>query len=404
MANDGVIVPGRTEVQRLQQLELQFVTADPGRALVLRCVWNWRKNWQDLAETLQRVAKDGAWRGWGFASFDIYCRDELGLKPSEVHALISALQFVKLELGSEGCAVPAVSLPAVKVAMAATEAAQAGQVDPELAKEIKDAVLSGQPIAPLKRQLKAQIETAKDEGRRPDEAKREALQKTLRTAAQLAEHLQDLADARSSEIAGSDQADELEALIERMRMDLQLLQKKLSQPAAAASVSAAAPAAGPAEPAGEPFKRVLFPESAEESEAPTAPTPDPEAEKRRASLSAWAKKYGALHGIKLRVPYGVDDHSLRALSMSCPVDLTTLPETELIWAHEEYERWFWAAKRKAEPTAKPRRGGEATKSDRKAASVPGPAKKPGTQAAPVAKAPARKPAQTALFETSGSKR
>lgn len=402
MANDGVIPnSGRTEVQRLQQLELQFMAADPGRALVLRCVWNWRKNWLDLAETLQRVAKDGDWRGWGFASFDAYTRDELGLKPSEVHKLISALQFVKLELGSADCAVPAVPLPAVEVAMAATEAAQAGQVEPELAKEIKDAVLSGQPIAPLKRQLKAQIETAKEEARGPDDAKREAMQKTLRTAAQLAENLQALADARSSELAGSDQVDELEALIERLRMDLQLLQKKLSQPA-----GAAVPAAAPVEPPAEPFKRVLFPESTnadpDADKDPPAPTPDPEAQKRRASLSAWAKKYGALHGIKLRVPYGKDVHSLRALSLSSPVDLQTLPDSELSEVHQEYERWFWAAKRKADPQVKPRRGGEREKAKAKAAGkkTSKAVKKPAT---PAAKSPARKPRQAGLFETLGGK-
>lgn len=405
MANDGVIPnSGRTEVQRLQQLELQFMAADPGRALVLRCVWNWRKNWLDLAETLQRVAKDGDWRGWGFASFDAYTRDELGLKPSEVHKLISALQFVKLELGSADCAVPAVPLPAVEVAMAAAEAAQAGQVEPELAKEIKDAVLSGQPIAPLKRQLKAQIETAKEEARGPDDAKREALQKTLRAAAALAEGLQALADARSSELVGRADLppwDGLESLIERMRLDLERLQQHLA-PGKAAPKEAVA-----AEPPAEPFKRVLFPEegAAEEAKQQTPPT-DPESVKRRASLSAWAKKYGALHGIKLRVPYGKDDHSLRALSLSSPVELTTLPDSELSEVHQEYERWFWAAKRKGDPASKPRRPAKAKAAGqaRGRTAAKKPSKQPAKQGAPAAKSPGRKPRQAGLFETLGGQR
>jgi hypothetical protein len=186
--------------------------------------------------------------------------------------------------------------------------------------------------------------------------------------------------------------------IERMRLDLERLQQHLA-PSKAAPKEAVA-----AEPPAEPFKRVLFPEegAAEEAKQQTPPT-DPESVKRRASLSAWAKKYGALHGIKLRVPYGKDDHSLRALSLSSPVDLTTLPDSELSEVHAEYERWFWAAKRKGDPQVKPRRGSELAKAKAKAAGkkTSKAVKKPAT---PAAKSPARKPRQAGLFETLGGQR
>lgn len=68
---------------------------DPERAEVLRRTRRFKNSWIELAEALTQVQRDGAWKRWGYESFDDYARSELHLRPETVQKLVGSFTFLK---------------------------------------------------------------------------------------------------------------------------------------------------------------------------------------------------------------------------------------------------------------------------------------------------------------------
>lgn len=68
---------------------------DPERAEVLRRTRNFKSSWIELAEALTQVQRDGAWKSWGYESFDDYTKAELHLRPETVQKLVGSFTFLK---------------------------------------------------------------------------------------------------------------------------------------------------------------------------------------------------------------------------------------------------------------------------------------------------------------------
>jgi len=400
MPNDGAFPETRTELQRLQQLELQFVTSQPDRAQVLRQVLDWRKSWHTLAEKLQSVRTDKTYLAWGFRTFEEYTRDELGLKLSEVHKLLGALTYAQTELAQADGTVPALPLPAVEVAKAAGDAGKAGKLDSDVVQEIKAAVLAGEPVASVKRQFKAQLQASEEERRTPDDSLREAEAKARKAAATLREVLVQLADARRSHVTGTSVADQLETLIERTRGDLDRLLEAPDRQGAAKPKPL--------------FTSADETDDEDEADDKTPSAPPPAVPQVPAVIDAklisWAERIGATHGATLQNPFPPVGEMADKLFLSCPVHPDTLTAEVKLRLHAEYTKWFHVSRKagttpmKRAPSASPkpaaapklaksapapkRRTGRASPDDSRVRVVP---------ASPFAKASRRKATQPGLF-------
>src|SRR5687767_2318302 len=67
----------------MSRAELSILTrmaeldADSPRYRVLEAALAFKSSWIILGEHLAEVARTGLWRGWGYASFERYCADEI---------------------------------------------------------------------------------------------------------------------------------------------------------------------------------------------------------------------------------------------------------------------------------------------------------------------------------------
>ena len=74
----GSVAPTKTD----RKLEDKMLAAagDPERADVIGKARTFKRSWLELAEALTGVLERGSWEGWGYKSFDAYCKKELQIK------------------------------------------------------------------------------------------------------------------------------------------------------------------------------------------------------------------------------------------------------------------------------------------------------------------------------------
>lgn len=99
----------RAEVSILAKMaELE---PDSPRYRVLEAALAFKSSWIILGEHLNEVVRMGLWRGWGFASFERYCADEIHVTSSTAKKLVRGFQW----LGSEAPEyLPALKAPGKK--------------------------------------------------------------------------------------------------------------------------------------------------------------------------------------------------------------------------------------------------------------------------------------------------
>jgi hypothetical protein len=68
---------------------------DPERAEMIARARRFKASWFELAESLTQLRRDEAWRRWGFADFESYCKKELHLKPDTVDKLTGSFAFLR---------------------------------------------------------------------------------------------------------------------------------------------------------------------------------------------------------------------------------------------------------------------------------------------------------------------
>ena len=78
-------------------IEAQLAQLDPGspRYHVLAAARDFKAAWVALGDLLTKVREDGSWRGWGYASFDAYCRRELRVRTDTVNKLTRSFAFLR---------------------------------------------------------------------------------------------------------------------------------------------------------------------------------------------------------------------------------------------------------------------------------------------------------------------
>jgi hypothetical protein len=68
---------------------------DPERAELLSRARRFKNSWLELAEALTSTRKSGAWRRWGYDSFEAYTKTELHLRQDTVDKLTGSFLFLQ---------------------------------------------------------------------------------------------------------------------------------------------------------------------------------------------------------------------------------------------------------------------------------------------------------------------
>lgn len=139
----------------LCQSHSQWADKDPERARLLGAVIRYRAAWRELAAALEDCDLRELWRRWGYASFEVYCKDELRLSKAIVTRYRKALAFLR-EAGAPDADAP---LQGVEVAQQAVAAGEAGEIPADEAGELVERALSGNEGA---RQLAAELQEKRE--------------------------------------------------------------------------------------------------------------------------------------------------------------------------------------------------------------------------------------------------
>lgn len=86
-----------TKTDRKLEDKMLAAAADPIRANVISKARNFKRSWLELAEALTQVLDESGWEGWGYKSFDAYCKKELQVSPSTAAKLTGSFRFLKTQ-------------------------------------------------------------------------------------------------------------------------------------------------------------------------------------------------------------------------------------------------------------------------------------------------------------------
>lgn len=84
-----------TKTDRKLEDKMLAVADDPTRANVISKARTFKRSWLELGEALTLVLEKGSWEGWGYQSFDAYCKKELQITPSTAAKLTGSFRFLK---------------------------------------------------------------------------------------------------------------------------------------------------------------------------------------------------------------------------------------------------------------------------------------------------------------------
>ena len=85
----------RAEVDILGRMA-QLEPGDP-RYQVLDAALAFKSSWVILGEQLATIASSGLWRGWGYASFERYCTDEVHVTVATARKLVKGYDWLRVE-------------------------------------------------------------------------------------------------------------------------------------------------------------------------------------------------------------------------------------------------------------------------------------------------------------------
>ncbi|NMB75714.1 MAG: hypothetical protein GYA21_11375 [Myxococcales bacterium] len=88
-----------TETKATRAIAERLRAVEPGtpRHEVLSAARKFKTSWVELGGKLWEVRKKEMYRDWGFDSFDLYCRDEIRIKPATAQKLTMSYGFLKSE-------------------------------------------------------------------------------------------------------------------------------------------------------------------------------------------------------------------------------------------------------------------------------------------------------------------
>ena len=156
----------------------KMATLDPEtpRYRTLEAALAFKSSWIILGEHLTEVLRTGLWKGWGFASFERYCTDEIHVTPVTAKKLVRSFQWLDEEapelvprINEHGrVAVPRSppedalpDLGAVTVLAEAKRHVDAQRVPEDAYLALKQAALDGEAASVLRRTLKGAMPVQK---------------------------------------------------------------------------------------------------------------------------------------------------------------------------------------------------------------------------------------------------
>ena len=128
------------------QARMRALPPDSQRHRTLAEACNFKAAWVKLAAALTEVLEAQAFAGWGFASFEDYCRQELHLRPDTAAKLTRSYAFVRER---RPAALAADAAPPLEVVDLLSQARGRTRVDERALAEMESQVLAGD--APLSR-------------------------------------------------------------------------------------------------------------------------------------------------------------------------------------------------------------------------------------------------------------
>lgn len=178
---------------------------DKDRVLVLSRARAFKRSWIELAEALTGVLERGAWEGWGYRSFDAYCKKELRLTPSTAAKLTGSFRFLKTSAPAvieRSHQEPAAPVPDLKVIDFVAKAEERGAVDEETMRSIHRAAFEEGASAPkLAKRFKSVAFPVSAEDK-----KERVLQQVLATAKRLSALLAEAGGSLPQEVASAAEA------------------------------------------------------------------------------------------------------------------------------------------------------------------------------------------------------
>jgi hypothetical protein len=155
----------RAEVSIMQKMS--ELDADTPRYRVLEAALAFKSSWIILGEHLAEVLRIGLWKGWGYASFERYCADEIHVTPATAKKLVRSFQWLGAEAPEylappkkSGRLEPRPDLPdvgAISVLADARRHVDDGKVAEDAYLALKQAALDGESASALRRTLKDAI-------------------------------------------------------------------------------------------------------------------------------------------------------------------------------------------------------------------------------------------------------
>jgi hypothetical protein len=140
-----------TKTDRALEDRMLAFAGDGERVEVLARARAFKRSWIELAEGLARVYERSAWQGWGFESFEAYCKGELHVTPATAAKLLGSFRFLRasaprvITRAHEEPTAPVPSLAAVDFVARATER---GAADKKVLSEIRRAAFDEGTEAP----------------------------------------------------------------------------------------------------------------------------------------------------------------------------------------------------------------------------------------------------------------
>lgn len=159
----------RAEVSILSKMA--ELDQDSPRYQTLEAALAFKASWIILGEHLSNVVRTGLWRGWGFASFERYCADEIHVTSSTAKKLVRGFQWLGAEAPEYLPAVkegrtraprdpppgPLPDMGAINVLADAKAHYEEARVPEDAYLALKQAALDGETASALRRTLKDSI-------------------------------------------------------------------------------------------------------------------------------------------------------------------------------------------------------------------------------------------------------
>ena len=114
------------------------------RRKVLESARRFKASWVDLGRMLAQVRREGAWREWGWSSFEDYCTKELFLRRATAEKLAMSYGFLEKHEPEMARARELRSAPPFEVIEVLSRAEAAGRMDGAAWGEMRDGVMDGE--------------------------------------------------------------------------------------------------------------------------------------------------------------------------------------------------------------------------------------------------------------------